>query len=114
MTANTRQHTVPRQTRVPWQAGTPWENSVFIVDVEFPQDYPFHGFMVDFRNKFWHPNVQSNGHVTWPYIRGVRRMRVTCCRLCVRVCKCACVCECTPDTRQRITWCDYLICDYLI
>ena len=42
---------------------TPYANGLFYLTADFPDDYPKHGPEVKFKNKMYHLNVSSNGHV---------------------------------------------------
>jgi len=38
---------------------TPYFGGEFIVNITFPNDYPFHPPVIRFKNRIWHPNVSS-------------------------------------------------------
>jgi len=38
---------------------TPYEGGTFVIDVQIPNDYPFHPPKMKFDTKIWHPNVSS-------------------------------------------------------
>jgi len=42
---------------------TPYFGGTFLVQLDFPNDYPFHGPKVKFHTKIYHPNINHKGDV---------------------------------------------------
>ena len=42
---------------------TPYAKGLFILNAEFPKDYPVHGPNIKFKNKIYHLNVSAQGDV---------------------------------------------------
>lgn len=38
---------------------TPYEGGTFVVDIQIPDEYPFHPPTMKFITRIWHPNVSS-------------------------------------------------------
>ncbi|XP_065849588.1 ubiquitin-conjugating enzyme E2 11-like isoform X2 [Euphorbia lathyris] len=47
---------------------TPYEGGVFIVQMDFPVDFPSTPPVVIFRTKIYHPNIGPLGHVSMPQL----------------------------------------------
>ena len=43
------------------QDDTPYAGGLFVLSIQFPQDYPFRAPQLKFQTKIYHPNVNSNG-----------------------------------------------------
>ena len=52
-----------------WQATllgpteSPYENDVFILEINFPAEYPYKPPRIHFTTKIYHPNINSNGGI---------------------------------------------------
>ena len=44
-------------------AETPYEKGTFVIDIKFPQDYPFKPPKMSFITKIYHPNINSGGSI---------------------------------------------------
>ncbi|KAK8871993.1 Ubiquitin-conjugating enzyme E2 4 [Tritrichomonas musculus] len=44
--------------------GTPYEKGIFHLDIEFPQDFPFHPPRIIFKTRVYHPNISSDGKIS--------------------------------------------------
>ena len=44
-------------------AETPYEKGTFVIDIKFPQDYPFKPPKMSFVTKIYHPNINSGGSI---------------------------------------------------
>lgn len=42
---------------------TPYENGIFLIDITFPDKYPFDPPKVKFLTKIFHPNINSKGEI---------------------------------------------------
>ena len=44
-------------------AETPFEGGTFVIDIKFPQDYPFKPPKMAFMTKIYHCNINSSGSI---------------------------------------------------
>jgi len=47
----------------------PYNKGAFLVDINFPAEYPFKPPKINFRTKIYHPNVDEKGQVCLPIIQ---------------------------------------------
>ena len=42
---------------------TPYANGIFGLNIQFPADYPYHPPKITFKNRIFHPNIDSRGNI---------------------------------------------------
>jgi ubiquitin-conjugating enzyme E2 D/E len=57
------------QVALPGPDGTPYFGGTFLIEVSFPNDYPFSPPKINFATKIYHPNIDHKGNVCISILR---------------------------------------------
>lgn len=84
-----------------WQAtiigpqDSPYEGGVFIMNIKFPEDYPFKPPKVSFETKIFHPNINSSGGICLDILKEAWSPALTVSKVLLSIC--SLLCDPNPD-----------------
>ena len=84
-----------------WQAtimgptDSPYQGGLFVLDIQFPPDYPFKPPKVEFLSRIYHPNISSNGSICLDILKSKWSPALTVSKVLLSIC--SLLCDPNPD-----------------